>query len=181
MQLVQKVAPIKEPIALEEAKDFLRVLDNDSDALISSLIVAVREHIENVTNRQLEIATYELFDEDFIFKLPKNPIKSIDSIEYMDEDGTYVAMSDDNYYLYENLGIGHIAYEDLPLVLEHKKAVKITFTAGYSKVPEAIKQYMKVKISTLFENREQYVVGASISNFGDSFIENLLLPYRIRP
>lgn len=186
MRLVQTVAPVQEPISLTEAKDFLRVLDNDSDALISALIVAVREHAENVTNRQLESATYELYAEDFISKLPKNPITSISKIEYMNENGFYQILDSNLYYLYEDNGIGKIMYLDLlnvpfpTTIKEHKEAVKITFTSGYTTVPEAIKQYMKVKISTLFENREQFVIGASISSFGDKFIENLLNPYKIR-
>ena len=185
MQLVQTVVPTQEPISLSEAKDFLRVLDNDSDALISSLIVAVREHVENVTNRQLESATFELYTDDFVSKLPKNPIQTVDKIEYLDESGNYQTLNSVNYYVYENNGISYIKYIELisstfPSLQDHKKAVKITFTAGYETVPEAVKQYIKVKISTLFENREQYVIGASISDFGNKFIENLLTPYRVR-
>jgi len=180
MQLVQIVAPAQEPISLSDAKDFLRVLDNDSDVLISSLIVAVREHVENVTNRQLESATYELYADDFVSKLPKNPISSIEKIEYMGSEGNYILLDASTYYLYERNGIGYISYSEIPNILNHKKAVKITFTAGYETVPEAIKQYMKVKISTLFENREQFVIGVSISEFGNKFIDNLLVPYKVR-
>lgn len=180
MQLVQTVAPLQEPLTLEEAKEFLRVLDNDSDTLIGSLIIAVREHVQNVTNRQLMEATYELYAENFITRLPKNPIKSIDKIEYMDVDGVYQILDSTLYYLYEDNGIGYIKYIDTPIAKEHKKAVKITFTSGYDAVPEAIKQYMRVKISTLFENREEFVIGVSIAEFGNSFIENLLSPYKVR-
>lgn len=191
MRLVQTVAPVQEPISLTEAKDFLRVLDNDSDALISSLIVAVREHVENVTNRQLESATFELYAETFISKLPKNPINSILKIEYMDEFGFYNTLDPLLYYLYEEYGIKKIMFLDMdvnfnftdskfPTIQKHKEAVKITFTSGYTTVPEAIKQYMKVKISTLYENREQFVIGVPISEFGHSFVENLLSPYKVR-
>jgi len=180
MRLVQTVAPLQEPISLAEAKGFLQVLDNDSDTLISSLIVAVREHVENVTNRQLESATFELYAEDFISKLPKNPITSISKIEYLDENGVYLELDNTSYYLYENNGIGYINYSVIPTLQDHKESLKVTFTSGYTTVPEAIKAYMKVKISTLFENREQFVIGASISSFGGEFIENLLSPYKIR-
>ena len=185
MQLVQTVAPLVEPLTLDEAKDFLRVLDNDSDTLISSMISAVREHVQNVTNRQLEVATYELYADSFISALSKNPIKSIDKIEYMDANGDYLLLDSNLYYLYEDLEVGHIDYLQLvsapyPNIQDHKKAVKITFTCGYDKVPEAIKAYMRVKISTLFENREEFVIGAPIAEFGSRFIENLLSPYKIK-
>lgn len=180
MQLIQTVAPVKEPLSLLEVKEFLRVLDDDSDALINSLIISVREHIENVTNRQLEVATFEMTTSDFVSKLPKSSIKSVSKVEYMGLDGVYIALPDSTYYLYDRYGIGYISYSEIPLIKEHKKAVKITFVCGYDIVPEAIKQYMKVKISTLFENREQFVVGVSISEFGGEFIESLLLPYKIK-
>ena len=180
MQLIQTVAPIKEPITLDEAKDFLRVLNADSDTLINSLIIVCREHIENATNRQLESATFELIASDFICKLPKGTLQSISSIEYKDANGDYITLSTDSYYSYERNGESFIEYLAKPLIASHKKAVKITYVCGYDSVPESIKQYMKVKISTLFENRESYVIGASIAEFGSEFVENLLSPYKIR-
>jgi len=180
MQLVQTVAPTQEPITLEEAKAFLRIIDNDEDLLIATLISTVREHVENITNRQLENATFELYDCFLPYKLPKNPIVSIDKIEYMDAVGDYVELDSDTYYLYENNGVGYINYSEIPTTIDHKKAFKLTLTCGYSEVPEAIKSYMKVKISTLYENREEFVIGASISQFGGKFIEDLLSSYKIR-
>ena len=58
--------------------------------------------------------------------------------------------------------------------------MKITFVSGYESVPEAIKAYMKVKIATLYENREEFVIGASIAEFGNKFVENLLSSYKVR-
>ena len=180
MQLIQTVAPLSEPLALEEVKEFLRVLDTDSDVLISALIVAVREYVENITNRQLGVATFELLSEDLFSALPKGSLKAVDKIEILDETLTYVEFDTSKYYTYINNGIGYISFSEVPTIQDHKQAVKVTFTCGYDVVPETIKAYMKVKISTLFENREQFVIGASISEFGSSFIENLLSPYRIR-
>ena len=180
MQLIQTVAPAQEPITLDEAKAFIRILDDEDDLLIGTLISAVREHVENVTNRQLGSATFELYASDFITKLPKNPVASISKIEYMDENGSYTELDNTTYYLYEHNGIGCINYSDIPTVKDHKKAVKITFVSGYASVPEAIKAYMKVKISTLYENREEFVIGASIAEFGNEFVENLLSSYKVR-
>ena len=180
MQLVQTVAPTQKPITLEEAKAFLRVTDTADDATINLLIGAVTDHVENVTNRQLNTATYELFCESFITKLPKNPIQALTKIEYMDVDGSYIELDSTTYYLYENNGVACIHYEELPTVYEHKKSVKISFVSGYLTVPDAIKSYMNVKVSTLYENREQFVIGASIAEFGNEFIENMLSSYRVR-
>ena len=180
MYLKQTVAPTSEPITLDEAKAFLRVLDSDSDELINSLIVAVREYVENITNRQLLPATFEAYDANIIYKLPKNPIRSIEKIELLGDDGVYSEFDSSLYYLFGELGIGYVGYKTLPELIEHPEAFKITFTSGYDIVPEAIKQYMKVKIATLFENREEFVVGVSISEFSNRFIDSLIAPYIVR-
>ncbi len=180
MQLTQIVAPKKEPLSLEEVKEFLRILDDENDTLLTSLIIAVREHIENITNRQLEIATFELISNNLFTKLPKGSLKTIEKIEFLDEKGIYLELDSSKYYTYSDNGLGYISFLETPNIQNHKQAVKITFVCGYDVVPEAIKQYMKVKISTFYENREQFVVGVSIAEFSNGFIENLLTPYKIR-
>jgi len=180
MYLKQTITPASEPITLDKAKAFLRVLDNDSDELINSLIVAAREHVENITNRQLLLATFELYDANIVHKLPKNPIRSIEKIELLGSDGAYSEFDSSLYYLFIEHGVGYVGYKTMPTLLNHPQAYKITFTSGYDVVPEAIKQYMKVKIATLFENREQFVVGVSISEFSNKFIDSLIAPYIVR-
>ncbi|MBL4730784.1 MAG: phage head-tail connector protein [Sulfurimonas sp.] len=181
MQVVQIVAPTTESITLIEAKAFVRVLHDDDNILIKELIDSTCEHTQEILNRQLEVATYELYTDDFISKLPKNPISSILKIEYMDATGAYVELDSDTYYLYENNGIGYIHYESTPSVLQHKKAVKITFVCGYYKIPSPIKSYMRVLIATAYEHREKYVIGVVVSEFNDGLISQLLKPYRIMP
>ncbi len=180
MYLKQTVAPISEPITLIEAKAFLRVIDNDNDELIKSLIVTAREYVENITNRQLLPATYELYDSNVVFKLPKNPVRSIEKIEYLDINGVYNIFDPSLYSLYKDLGVGYVDYVTTPVLICHKEVFKITFTSGYDIVPETIKQYMKVKIATLFENREEFVIGAPIAEFSDRFVDSLIASYIIR-
>src|SRR5687767_2465071 len=52
--------PEQEPITFDEAKAHCRVDVDDDDALISGLIVAARQHVENVTGRQLIAAEWAL-------------------------------------------------------------------------------------------------------------------------
>jgi len=183
MQVIQTVAPTQEPITLDEAKKFLRITHANEDNLISSLISTTRELAESYLNRQLEIATFELYTSSLNtdFRLPKNPIKEIISVEYLDDSNIYQVFNSDNYYLYEDSGIGYIHFEELPSYTDNKKAIKITFRSGYDEVPDSIKQWMKVKISSYYENRESIVVGASVSDIGKDLIDGLLNQYRIVP
>lgn len=183
MQLIQTVAPTQEPITLEAAKAFLRILDESDDTFdtsIATLISATRESVEDITNRQVCEATYELYADRFITKLPKNPINSIVKIENMLEDGTYAEMPNTSYYLYEENGVGCIKYTEYPVLQDHKKALKITFICGYEngKIPKKILQYMEINIKTNFNIEEDIVIGASVS-FTD-LSKNLLSSLAIR-
>jgi len=180
MQLTLVTPPAEKPLTLDEAKAFLGELDDLHNDLIQSMIDSAVTHTENILNRQLGVATFEGYADHYVTKLPKNPIKSIDKIEIM-VDGNYVEVDSSKYYLYEEYEVGCIEYIDMPTFEYHRKAVKITFTCGYDVTPEPIKTYIKTKISTLFENREEYVIGASISKFDDNLARNLLVPYRIMP
>ena len=184
MQLTLVTPPLDEdiPVSLIEAKSFLRILDDEDDELISSMLSVSTTHTADILNRQLGVATYELYADHYVTKLPKNPINSIDKIEVL-VDGSYVEVDSSTYYLHEEHGVGHIFYNELTPFEYHKKAVKITFTCGWTntKTPTPIKHYIKTKLSTLFENREEFVVGASISTFDDNLVRNLLNPYRIIP
>lgn len=53
-------APAAEPLSLADAKAFLRVEHGDDDAIIASLIVAARNHIEALTRCVLITQTWRL-------------------------------------------------------------------------------------------------------------------------
>ena len=184
MYLVQKVAPINEVVSLEKAKEFMRVLEDDQNDVISSMILSATDYASNYTNRQFITATYELYTEIFKqdMQLPKNPIQSITSVEYMDENGVYQPMTD--FYVYGENGVSKIHFEDMPTHKEHKNAIRITFVAGYgdnsTDVPSAIISFILVMTSTLYENREQYVVGVSIDTMANPILDKMLMMYKVR-
>lgn len=179
MQLTLVTPPAQPVISLTDAKGFLRILHSDDDSIITDMVSAVTEHVQNILNRQLGVATYELYADGLISKLPKNPIREILSIEYLDASGNYVTLDSSAYYLYERYGVGYVSYSDIPTLQEHQRALKITFSCGYDVVPQPILSYMRVKVSTLYENREEYVIGSIISEFDNKFIKNLLTSYKV--
>ena len=56
---IVKVAPSTEPIALQDAKNYLRVDYPDDDTVISGLITRARAYAENITERALATQTIE--------------------------------------------------------------------------------------------------------------------------
>jgi len=182
MNLVQIVAPSDEPLSLEDAKTFMHILENDEDALIESMIASAREYAENYTNRQFELATFELTN-DCLYSgltIPKSTVTEISKIEYMDEDGVYQTMSTDDYYLYFEYGAAKIEIDSSPSYKSDKRAIKITFIAGYDTVPSSLVSYIKVLISTLYENREQYIIGVSVETMANPAIIKMLDMYKVQ-
>lgn len=182
MNLIQTVSPLEEPLSLEDAKNFMHIIEDDENTLIEDMIRSAREYAENYTNRQLEVATFELINEIIYcgFKLPKNPVKSITKIEYMDSNGTYQIMPNTDYYVYIDNGISKLHINKMPSYKCDKRAFKITFVGGYDVVPSSIVSYIKMLVSTMYENRESYVIGASINTSANPLLDKMLNMYRIQ-
>ena len=184
-----KVAPTQTEIdailSLPSTKKFLRIIDTEEDETIQENILSAISEAEGLTNRQFAKATYELYLENFPrenFKFPKNPINEIVSIEYMDLEGKYQLLDSSTYYLYKLHEVGKIEFEEYPNVQikRHKQAVRITFTCGYSEseFPQDLRQWLKVRVSTLFEFREELTAGVSIAK--NNHVDSILQRYRIR-
>jgi|GEM_PF-6670605 len=160
--LIQTVAPTVD--LLDEVKDYMKVDDTNSDNTIQMLIDSKYDFAENYTNRQLKTATFELTITSLEdgFALPKNPIQSISSIYYMDENEDYQLLSPSEYYLYEEDGVYKISLSENLVTATHKHAIKITFLAGYEAIPEAIKSWICYQCLVDFDGIETAV--ASFSN-----------------
>ena len=186
--IIQKVAPTQTDIdyilSLEEAKRFLKVIDTEDDEDIQSFINSAITEAEDITNRQFASATYELYLSNFPrenFKFPKNPVQEIVSIEYMDLEGNYQVIDSSSYYLFREYEVGKIVFNTTPNVQikNHKQAVKITFKSGYlNKFPADIKQWLKVRVSTLFEYKEELVIGTIVAK--TNHVDAILQRYKIR-
>lgn len=177
MSLVQATAPGAEPVSRDEAKAHCHIEADftEDDDLIDALIASARESCEAMTRRQLIEATYELRlsgfpDCDFI-ELPKPPLVSIESIEYIDWDGITQTLSTDVYEAdpYTTPGRAILKYgQDWPVTRDQRNAVVISFTAGYGEagadVPALLRQGMLMRIAHWYENREESISGTIIAS-----------------
>lgn len=175
-----KTAPTAEPITLGEAKSHLRLTSTDTaeDDLISSLIVAAREHVETYTNRALLTQTWYWKADGFPcggapIVLPRPPLVSITSISYVDQNGatqTWAAGST-GYQLVKPAGpkaqYARIAPSYgvwYPTTRCQPEAVTVEYVCGYgdeTNVPESIKHAMKLLIGHWYENREAVDMAAA--------------------
>lgn len=128
--------------------------------------------------------------------LERPPVLSITKIEYVDMSGAVQIMPSADYV--DPTQGGTIRVDQIaritpvfgkiwPIPLPQIESVRVTYIAGYSntaddadKVPPGIKAWMKLRIATLYENREEVVVGTRVTVSPLSYVDSLLDPYRIR-
>lgn len=160
-------------MTLAEAKDHLRVDDENSDAYIQGLIKVASDYVERIVGRTLINTQYSWKMDSFpcepVLRAPRPPLRSVDSITYVDQNGTTQTWGS-TYYLTDTVSQpGRItpAYlESWPTnVRGQMNAVTVTYTAGYgaspTAVPETIRQAILLLVGHWYENRQDVVVGVT--------------------
>lgn len=180
--------PASEPLALADVKLHLRVDVTDDDALITTLIQAAREHVEDVCERALMPQTWTERQSTFpdVLKLRGGVVTAINSIKYVDEDGTTQTL-DPSAYLAdlttEPAAVAPIYGTSWPLTRQQTGAVAVEYAVGYAdadSIPAAIKAAMLLTIGNLYANREGAVIGQAITD--NPAVRRLLFPYmRVMP
>ena len=175
-------SPVSEPVTLSEAKLWLKVDYSTDDDLITSLIQAAREMVEDHTNRKLMPQTvtekFNGFPTDNII-LSASVLSAVTSIQYTDEDGDTQTLSSAKYIVqdYAMPPQISIAYgETWPTTRQEADTVTVVYTVGYAdadSVPEAIKNAIKMLVAYMYENREDKVKNLPTR------VETILWPYRI--
>lgn len=201
MGLSLVTAPVVEPITRTEAKLHLRGPDSADDDLVSALIVAAREHVENITRRRLVQQTWDYTLAEFPIGdilLPNQPVSSVTSVNYVTTAGTTASFSSGaspDVPSYDVVTDGprtrvfpkyNVSW---PITRLHGNAVTVRFVTGYdpnnaspldyaANVPSDIKQAMYLIIGDLYENREGKVVGTIQST--NPTVTAMLSPYILR-
>jgi uncharacterized phiE125 gp8 family phage protein len=186
-------APIEEPVDLDEVKAQLRVDGTTEDTHLDRLRIAARNYIERtVLNRALVTQTWDCYLQDWplnnYIEIPLPPLVSITSIKYTDYLGVESTFASTNYMLDIQAEPGRVYLKwdkSWPSVsLQVVNGIVIRFVAGYgaaSAVPEDIKQAILLNIGSMYENRENNMVG-NFQQLQLAFGSDALLDsYRIRP
>jgi len=162
------------------------------DPLLNILIVAARQHAEQVLRRYLITQTVDAYfhefpdaddDEHLRFNLP--PLQSVTSITYTDIDGVEQTLDSSRYLVDAVSRPARIeaAYGLVwPSTREQMNSVRVRFVAGYgdaANVPACIKNWMLMRIKTLWDGRDQLVKQLGMPVFEPSFIDSLLDSERV--
>tara|TARA_Y100001963_G_C6723180_1_gene420101 strand:+ start:65 stop:673 length:609 start_codon:yes stop_codon:yes gene_type:complete len=188
---VLDTAATSEPIALSEAKLFLKVDTSDDDALIGTIISSAREYVENFTGYQLLSATYTQYLDKFpnkntAIELLMNPVSAVTHVKYYDSNNTLQTWNTSNYDTDLKGKPARITLANdatFPTVYDRTNAVEIKFVAGYASTsatgfPKQLLNAMYLIIGHLYENRQDVIVGSIVTEMKKG-ADSILRQYRI--
>ena len=103
MTLVMTSGPLAEPVSVADAKAHMRIDSTAEDALIASLIVTSRLHIEAALGLALLSQTWSYFVDAWPrsreIVLPLKPVQAVATVRVWAQDGTSQTVSADTYTL----------------------------------------------------------------------------------
>jgi uncharacterized phiE125 gp8 family phage protein len=181
--------PSEEPVTLSEAKTHARVDGSDEDSLITALIIAARQwveqHIDTAIIDQTITAKRNGFPNSWRLYLPRTALRSVTSVDYLDSDRASQTLSTDVYAEDTFAKPGSIYLkqdESWPTdVADEPNSVTVVYQAGIaanaSEVPQPIKQAILLLVAHWYENRTAVVVG-TVSSEVQFAVNALLMPYR---
>lgn len=160
---------------IQEAADYLNLDTNDAELL--SLMRGVQEKAEAYTGKsftertiQLRLDTVPL---DGVVYLPRFPVTAISSVKTLTEANAETTILSSAYYLADYERLVFITY---PTLERDYGGLLITYTAGWdstdsatdgAKPPEAVRVGMLKALATVYEHREDFVVGSSVAMLPD--------------
>ena len=158
------------PLDLALAKQHLRVLHNDEDALIASYLAAAIAWVERFTGKLLTRRSTEQSEERFQarFDLLYGPDPADLTIRYVDRDGAAQTLTD-------SLVTGSYVYPDgtWPSAQEHKPLL-LEYVAGFIEVPGDLQAAVLLLVGEFYAKRE----ASEISTPVKTAVEALAAPYR---
>lgn len=167
------VTPAATPVvSADEIREHVRQREGVDTAKLARLVTAATLACERFAGRTFVSTVYELRVDTFPagtwLELPRPPLVSVDSVQYVDEDGVTQTLAPSTYAT--RSGLFHSAIRlafnaSWPSTRDEPDAVRVTYTAGYGAtgedVPEHYRAAVELLAGHLYENREATVVGTS--------------------
>ena len=186
-------ASTAEPLDLEDVKHHLRIEIGETahDDYLNSLIKVARGQVEDMTGRRLIRQTVKYYIDawprDDTIELPYPPFSTETApiVTYVDIDSSTITMGTTVYRCDSVSEPGRIVLEyneSWPTESLHNvNPIAVQYLCGYggsSEVPERLKHAIKLVISDLYEQRETFIVGQTVSHIPNA-VKALTLPYKI--
>jgi len=176
MRIVRGAKPQGTALPLDRVKKFLRVTGTDQDQVITQMINAAVDIIEQETWIVLQSRSYTLYMDDWDYErgldhilLKKYPITAVSSVKYYDASNVQQTLSTSNYYTSIQGEYGRVYIQSEPTVYDDRyDAIEIAFTAGYGtwqSIPDEFIELLEVVVFDLYEERSTGVIGTTTDNY----------------
>jgi uncharacterized phiE125 gp8 family phage protein len=161
------LAPSEFPVILAEAKKQLRIEWTQDDAEITQKINAATLWAEQYLQRKLITQTWKMFLDAWPaeIKLLFGDLQSVTHVKYTDDEESQSTVDSSTYLVDTDSVPGRIVLkseETWPTdTLSPKNPIEIQFITGYgaaADVPQDIKDAILIKISDMYNYRENYVL-----------------------
>lgn len=189
MALFMTSGPETEPVTLAEAKAIARIDTSTEDALIQSLILTSRLHIEAALGLALITQSWRLVldvsPDDDVLDLPIRPVQSIGALRVFAADGTTATVDTSNYRLDAASTPPRFVWRAgaWPRPGRARGGIEIDLTCGYgadsASIPEPIRHAHLMLIAHWYEHRDPIEIGSAAARIPDA-VSHLLQPYRIK-
>jgi uncharacterized phiE125 gp8 family phage protein len=183
VRIIAPAAGAVQPVTLAEARAQTRADCTDEDPLITALIAVATQTASDRLQRALVPTRYRLTLDSFpdAIELLMPPIISVESVKYIDINGTQQTLDPQDYYLDRVSEPGYLVptYGRIwPETQDRVNAVEVEYTAGYpdSAIPVPIKQWILLAIGYMDANRER---SAEKPVVPQHFADALLDTYRL--
>jgi uncharacterized phiE125 gp8 family phage protein len=163
------------------------------DDLLTVLIKAAREHVEDITRRALLTQTWDYCLQEWPkgndIKLPRGNLQSVTSVSWKDDDGTETTLTLTTDYLVEANGdmFGRVV---LPYsvswpsgTLYPTNPIRVRFVCGWTTaagVPGKIRTAVKMVAADMYENREAQSINTTMQPYTENpTVQRLLASARL--
>jgi uncharacterized phiE125 gp8 family phage protein len=171
MSAILLIAPAAEPLALDDAKRFLRVEHDDDDATITALTAAARGHVEALTRRALITQTWrfvrDTWPEDGRLRLRAGPVQAVVAARVHDALGQAVVF-DPGVFVVEGAADTVSAPPwSLPQPGRSHAGIELDLRLGFGDaaedVPELLRHAIRLLVAHWYENRGLVAIGQSVA------------------
>jgi uncharacterized phiE125 gp8 family phage protein len=177
--------PAIEPVALADAKRWLKLETSDDDDVVGALITAARLMLEAQIRRMLITQTWRLIYDRWpngrLIKIPLAPFQSLTAMRVYDVNGAAQAVNASLYHLDSAPDLARIIFgAPQPNPGRNDAGIELDVVVGYGatpeSVPEPLRQAIRMIVTGWYENRGD--AGAEEATALPACVRALVAPYQ---
>lgn len=174
--------PQREPLSVDDMRQWLQLDTRDDDDLLAAMIKAARSSIEQAIRRALMLQKWRVRAQEWPrqggLQVPLSPLLSLDAVRVFDAAGTPSLVDLSHFDVADSLitlRLDEISRDLFTFGVELD--VSVGYGAQAADVPEPLRQAMRMLIAHWLAFRSQALHEGSVTHFPPA-IAGAIMPYR---